>query len=299
MINEQTLSQRSIAFAMYSMLFVVSRLTQHVHCASTMPKLGTVNGTECQLIPHKILKLLHKPAFNRNYMSVDSPFTLPGADLPGGIKVRRKIPVQPTTFEMSESNFELLSNEPAWNVEWSSIAEGEDPPMLRLKRDLRPLEVKLSKDDSDADSDDDAEYDKSEESDGSTPMPNGYQAGTVFTDDWDDETETHTERKRTDPPWRCQMRRKWIELSKDYYPRYIRSVQCTKPKCWYGNFGCVAKKMSVRILQRYLGNCADASSLKQLGFGSTNAEVWRWVKVDINFFCECAQPANGHFPFEW
>lgn len=296
MINRSALSQRSITMAIYIMICMAIRSMEHVYAATTSSKTVAANNTECQTIPLMILKQLHKPAFNRNYMSADSPFTVkPRADLSGGIKVRRKTEEQPAMFEMNDGNFQLLSNEPAWNVDWSSIAGSDEPTKQHRKRDLRPIEVKLNADDSP----DDADREKSEESDENESVADGQHQGADWSDNWNDETDTFAQKKRSDPPWRCETRRKWIELSRDYYPRYLRSVQCTKPKCWYGNYGCVAKKMSVRILQRHSGDCTDAANLKQLGFGSRNAELWRWVKVDINFFCECAQPDNGRFPFEW
>uniref|UniRef100_T1GNZ0 Uncharacterized protein n=1 Tax=Megaselia scalaris TaxID=36166 RepID=T1GNZ0_MEGSC len=34
-------------------------------------------------------------------------------------------------------------------------------------------------------------------------------------------------------PWHCNYKIKWIDLGRDYYPRYIRSVECIKKECWY------------------------------------------------------------------
>lgn len=217
-----------------------------------------LNSTNCQKVPLFMLKRIQVPAYDSSYMRVDSPYDAEPSETEyyGGTKVRRKVAQKPEVFEMQDSNFQVLSDEPAWNVDFSSIQESKQ----RRRRDLRPIEP-----------------------DATDPKFSGAN--------------DENSRKQLGAPWECETHQRWIELSSDYYPRYLRSIQCRKSRCWYGDYQCGAKKYSVHILQRHSVACVDATNLKRGGFGSERAEMWRWVKVDINFFCECSHPGNSRFPF--
>lgn len=217
----------------------------------------TLNGTDCNYVPLLILKRLHGSAMDLKYMSADSPYghTEESAPFNGGIKIRRAAREKPAVFRVQDIHFELLSNEPAWNYEWNAFAA-----QRRLQCDREPIELKLDLDDPTT----------------SAPVTprNGFRGR--------DSTDT--------APWRCETRRKWLQLPIEYYPRYLRSVQCSRPSCWYGNYECMARRMTVYVLQRQLeGGCADATKLKKHGFTEDRAEIWRWVKADINFYCECVK----------
>lgn len=90
--------------------------------------------------------------------------------------------------------------------------------------------------------------------------------------------------------WRCDASIKWVDLGPDYFPRFLRTVECTKQFCYYGLYECRAKKFAVKILHRRKGVCADASNLRKISsfeFRSPHGELWKWKEVAVNFCCDC------------
>lgn len=266
----------SLAFALQAFLWATVWFAPHADCEPNYPEMDadvatlppstfqpllgypTLNGTDCKYVPLFILKRLHGSAMDLKYMSADSPYghTEESAPFNGGIKIRRAVREKPTLFHVQDIHFELLSNEPAWNYEWSAHGGKR-----RLQCDREPLELKR--------------MDLTDQTTSAPVTPrNGFRGhGTVDT-----------------APWRCETRRKWLQLPIEYYPRYLRSVQCSRPSCWYGNYECKARRMTVYVLQRQLaGGCADATKLQKHGFTDNRAEIWRWVKADINYYCECVK----------
>lgn len=101
-------------------------------------------------------------------------------------------------------------------------------------------------------------------------------------------------RGRTEP-WRCEQRVKWMNLGTDYYPSHLKTVECTKPKCYYGNFDCKPKSFAVRLLKRRRGVCEDASIFEQYGFTGAYVEVWEWIDYPVNFCCDCVAPKHTQY----
>lgn len=102
---------------------------------------------------------------------------------------------------------------------------------------------------------------------------------------------TNADGTRKTYPWKCDSTVRWIDLGPDYFPRYLRTVECTKHYCWYKAFVCKAKSFAIKILRRRQGLCADASNLKKLSvfdFRGDFGEVWKWEEVAITFCCDCA-----------
>lgn len=92
-------------------------------------------------------------------------------------------------------------------------------------------------------------------------------------------------------PWKCDSSIRWIDLGPDYFPRFLRTVECTKHYCWYKAFVCKAKSFAIKILRRREGMCADAENLRKLtsfDFRGDFGEVWKWEEVAINVCCDCA-----------
>lgn len=92
-------------------------------------------------------------------------------------------------------------------------------------------------------------------------------------------------------PWFCDSKIRWHDLGMDYYPRWLRTVECVKHDCWYGKASCKPKSFTVKILKRQRGKCVTAESLPSLGLlvNQTNAqlEVWTWEERAVNFCCDC------------
>lgn len=92
-------------------------------------------------------------------------------------------------------------------------------------------------------------------------------------------------------PWECQAVVKWIDLGLDYFPRYLRSVECTKHDCWYGKFVCKARSFTVKLLRRKRGKCVYQSGREGVvGLPQELKELWVWEERAVNFCCDCAPP---------
>lgn len=219
-----------------------------------------IDTSRCEEIPLEVLKRIHGSAMDLTHMSADAPFADIGtsSDYGGGRKIRRKTHYDPAIFEIDEAHFEVLSNQPAWDAAWLTFGAAEAKHRQLL--DEEPLELKLDL------------------GDPSTSAPIAKRSG----------FSSRQNINRT--PWRCETRRHWIRLPADFYPRHLRNVQCTSRTCWHDNYECSPKRVAVQILQRNLsGGCADATNLKQYGFTAETAEAWRWVRVSVSFYCECAK----------
>lgn len=89
-------------------------------------------------------------------------------------------------------------------------------------------------------------------------------------------------------PWHCEMKIKWVDLGRDYYPRYLRTVECTRQNCWYGKYTCKPKSFSIKILKRRKGVCAPLNS-------EPLKEVWVWEERAVNFCCDCVMARNSYY----
>lgn len=57
--------------------------------------------------------------------------------------------------------------------------------------------------------------------------------------------------------WQCDSAIKWIDLGPDYFPRYLRTVECITKYCWYGHYKCKPKSFAVKILKRRRDKCIN------------------------------------------
>uniref|UniRef100_A0A336LSK6 CSON003225 protein n=1 Tax=Culicoides sonorensis TaxID=179676 RepID=A0A336LSK6_CULSO len=96
-------------------------------------------------------------------------------------------------------------------------------------------------------------------------------------------------------PWFCESKIRWHDLGPDYYPRWLRTVECVKHDCWYGKATCKPKSFTVKILKRQQGKCVTAEGLSSLDLPNqekkpenTHLEVWTWEERAVNFCCDCA-----------
>lgn len=260
-----SIRRKSSASVILATLLAIVWLARPAHSEPVDANNEVHHRNDCAAIPLEVLKRLHAAAMDHTYMSADPPYAdteLPGADFKRGRKIRRTIHDDPTAFEHSDAHFDVVSELPAWDIVWNTLSAGE----MRYRRE--PLELKLDLDDPAT----------------STPLPkrNGFRG-----------------RRPSDRvPWRCESQHEWIRLSMDFYPRFLRTVQCTRRTCWlHGNYECTARRASVQLLQRHMGGgCADAANLRQYGFTGATAEQWRWVQAEVNFYCECAKRKGG-LPF--
>ena len=106
-------------------------------------------------------------------------------------------------------------------------------------------------------------------------------------------------------PWDCEEQIMWTDLGQNYFPRYIRSRECTSKKCFNGQFKCKQKSFTVRVLKRWTDSCKyyrkasesekDArEKLEQFyerrkvsGVPQNLLEVWDWEERAVGFCCQC------------
>ncbi|XP_046749125.1 protein trunk [Diprion similis] len=101
-------------------------------------------------------------------------------------------------------------------------------------------------------------------------------------------------------PWQCNAKVEWIDLGNDYFPRFLRILECEKTNCWYGFYTCKPKSFTVKMLRRYTGVCIPSPSLN-VASTPTNIddssssdeprELWVWEERAVNFCCECVVTA--------
>lgn len=94
-------------------------------------------------------------------------------------------------------------------------------------------------------------------------------------------------------PWKCEAKIKWLDLGNDYFPRYLRTVECTKQYCWYGHYDCRPRSFTVKILRRRNGECVSSDRLYKIGVEGIPGELrelWIWEERAVNFCCDCALP---------
>ncbi|XP_034669594.1 protein trunk [Drosophila subobscura] len=92
-------------------------------------------------------------------------------------------------------------------------------------------------------------------------------------------------------PWECSSQINWIDLGLNYFPRYIRSIECISRKCWYGHFNCKPKSFTVKVLRRKSGSCIQINDKLVLitaeTFKNDYTQLWIWEEIAVNFCCEC------------
>lgn len=90
-------------------------------------------------------------------------------------------------------------------------------------------------------------------------------------------------------PWECEAKIKWLDLGYDYYPRYLRTVECTRNSCFYGHFTCKPRSFTVKILRRRKGECVQTKNRVGVsGLPGELKELWVWEERAVNFCCDCA-----------
>ena len=102
----------------------------------------------------------------------------------------------------------------------------------------------------------------------------------------DDSSQQPQQAKR---PWECEAKIKWLDLGYDYYPRYLRTVECTRHACFYGHFTCTPRSFTVKILRRRRGECVQTNNNVGIdGLHGDLKELWIWEERAVNFCCDCS-----------
>lgn len=91
-------------------------------------------------------------------------------------------------------------------------------------------------------------------------------------------------------PWECEAKVVWVDLGADYFPRYLRTVQCSRTQsCFYGQFTCTPRSFTVKLLRRRRGECVKTEhNIGSDGLHGDLKELWIWEERAVNFCCDCA-----------
>lgn len=254
------------------------------------------NRQKCDELPETILAELLGEAYNSRYMSVNRPTTEDEvrSDYPNDQNLytlsKRKVENLPS-FYVEEKHAIELSAKPAWDIR-GHIEDFESQlskkrrrkraisvvnDHLKLEPENAPAMETKQSNDTTANDDDSLQIRSKRAYGRSGAMYSGSQYKSDYT--------------KSSNPWKCDASIKWVDLGPDYFPRFLRSVQCTRHKCWYSFFECKPKSFAVKVLHRRKGMCADASNLRKISsfeFHGEFGEVWKWKEVAVNFCCDCA-----------
>lgn len=229
-----------------------------------LTKLLKLNDTEnhnfnhnykCEHLPPTTLSRVLGAAFNSRYMSIDNPSYHMEDDTDdlhqNSYSTKRNSQlIQP--FYVDDTFSLELSDKPAWEV--VHIMDGQD----RSARSIVPDETD--------DVDNTANRAKRDGRRGNT-------------------ANTHIDR-----PWECNAKIKWIDLGPDYFPRFLRSVECTRKKCWYNNYICKPRSFTVKLLRRRNGECIRSDNMYRISnddLPGSLKELWVWEERAVNFCCDC------------
>ena len=92
-------------------------------------------------------------------------------------------------------------------------------------------------------------------------------------------------------PWKCESRVVWEDLGPNYFPRYLRTVECLGARCWFGHFKCSPKAFTVKVLKRQSDECVPVS-LPENSDDDVQVkyeEEWVFEERSITFCCECVR----------
>ncbi|XP_044757869.1 protein trunk [Coccinella septempunctata] len=90
--------------------------------------------------------------------------------------------------------------------------------------------------------------------------------------------------------WQCDSVIVWKDLGPDYFPRFLRTVECTQSDCWYSLFRCEPRSFTVKILRKKKNLCVLAERGMIIGYSGLPRdlrELWVWEERAVNFCCDC------------
>ncbi|XP_012255849.2 protein trunk [Athalia rosae] len=108
--------------------------------------------------------------------------------------------------------------------------------------------------------------------------------------------DTRETKRAKSTPWQCDANVEWIDLGHDYFPRFLRMIECEKSNCWYGFYTCKPRSFTVKLLRRRRGICIPSPAVDEIlrsskmgvdGLPNELKELWIWEERAVNFCCEC------------
>lgn len=216
----------------------------------------------CPELPPVVLNDILGAAFNQRYMSVDQPLEEHNSNMAGKRETEDFPP-----FYVDDTYALDLSDKPAWEVHPLPTEAGEAGISLNTPDSTENVQnTQLS---------DDILSESANTTQNRVSRSNQRRR-----------TEVHYASKR---PWECEAKIKWLDLGSDYYPRFLRTVECTKHNCWYGHYTCKPRSFTVKILRRRKGECVQTKNkIGVAGLPGNLRELWIWEERAVNFCCDCS-----------
>lgn len=219
----------------------------------------------CMVLPPTVLSDVLGPAYNSRYMSIENPIEDDDSDYEESYNkyvvqsapMKRKINSY-RPFYVDDTYVSQISDRPAWEVK-HSMTQTRDK---REMSDGENVSVNVNEEK--------LRFIRNVNSRNGVPIP-----------------------PKGERPWKCESQIKWLDLGSDYFPRYLRTVECTKQFCWYGHFACRPRSFTVKILRRRNGECVSSDNLHKIGIDGIPGELrelWIWEERAVNFCCDCAIP---------
>lgn len=211
---------------------------------------------KCVQLPPPILSNILGPAFNSRYMSIDKPPVMQDESVNGETDGKRgAISGLYPSFYVDKDHLVELGNNPAWVVDH---AKDTANPVLKAPLNKREAFDSLL-------------YEMGKEG----RLARSFRRG---------QTDGSTR------PWECDAKIRWVDLGIEYYPRFLRTVECAKSRCWYGHYHCTPRSFTVKMLRRRTGQCVPVDQLHKIGVEGLPgelSELWVWEERAVNFCCDC------------
>uniref|UniRef100_A0A182PSP1 Trunk n=1 Tax=Anopheles epiroticus TaxID=199890 RepID=A0A182PSP1_9DIPT len=231
----------------------------------------------CEQLPPPVLTEILGPAFNPRYMSIEEPPVAEGGGDQASKNPAGKRDAEPFPPFYVDDTYSLeLSNKPAWEVKHvaDSIGSTAAAPGAGRERTRRDLFNNILETLEPA----------------STPAED-TPSRPVRSFGGKGRTRSSGSGGGSPRPWECEAKIRWIDLGPEYFPRFLRTVECTRQKCWYGHYSCQPRSFTVKILRRRTGECVQSDRLRRIGVDGLPGELrelWVWEERAVNFCCDCA-----------
>ncbi|KXJ82931.1 hypothetical protein RP20_CCG010584 [Aedes albopictus] len=220
--------------------------------------LNNQQPQNCVQLPAPVLSNILGPAYNSRYMSIDKPPVMDEEPTTGDMDGKRGASsgFYPAFF-VDDDYLEEVGNSPAWAVDHTKDTANrlqKGPLNKREAFDSLLHEIES----------------KSRSTRNARRNQNGGGASR---------------------PWQCDAKIRWIDLGDEYYPRFLRTVECAKTRCWYGHYQCTPRSFTVKLLRKRSGQCVPADQLNKIGVEGLPgelSELWVWEERAVNFCCDCS-----------
>lgn len=241
-----------------SLVILLIILQNGISNEQILPYWTNRQAKNCAQLSTPTLNKILGPAFNSRYMSFDKPPVMEEKSIHGEIDGKRDaIDGLYPSFYVDNDYLKELANSPAWAVDH---ARDTDNHVFKSPLKKRDAFVSLMKD----------------LSFGNRSKRNSHRG---------------YNKDGISRPWACDSRIHWIDLGPEYYPRFLRTVECAKTRCWYRHYQCVPRSFTVKLLRKRTGQCVPVGPMTKIGIEGLPGELrelWVWEERAVNFCCDCS-----------